>query len=322
MIDLIRFSKKNLSEVEKNTIITKSRLNVRYDKDGFKCYENGKIKDLQGGLSITIDKENLLKIDGSLHKYHSFLNTGKSSNFDTFTMYQAKETINKIIDTVGFEPINTLVNHYEIGLNLDFEIDVITFINKAYSIGIGATEKTLYINPKYRKERLKTTEIHYNFRVSYKMYDKIFEIIDKRGNAPNDKNILRIETVNRRIEKISLIDFFADNNLSKIQNVFFNKWDNLNFDFNVLAPKGTHQSKITLAKELILNGTENIKLKYQKLAVSGSITPKIYRSIQTFINNWKTTQYDYKIDKTEIKTIWANRYSIEKQKLTENLHKE
>lgn len=319
MIDLIRFSKKNLSEVEKNNIIAKSRLNVRYDKDGFKCYENGKIKDLQGGLYIGIDKNNDLKIEGSIHKYYSFLTTGKSSNFDTFTMQQAKETVDKIIEFAGFEPINTLVNHYEIGMNLNFEIDVINFINKAYSIGTGATKKTLYIHPKYRKERLKTTEIHYNFRVSYKMYDKIFEIIDKRGNAPNDKNILRIETVNRRIEKISLINFFKNKNLLKIQNAFFNKWDYLNFDFNVLAPKGTHQSKISLAKELILYGAEATKLKYDTLAVSGAVSPKIYRDIKTFINNWKTTQYDFKPDKTDIEKIWAKRYSVEKQVLIENI---
>ena len=313
MIDLIRFSKKNISEQEKVLIIAKSRLVVRYDKDGFKCYENGKIKDLQGGLYIGIDAKNDLKIEGSLHKYYSFVSTGKSSNFDTFTMCQAKETINKIINSVGFEPTNTLVNHYEIGMNLDFKLDVLTFINKVYSIGTDATEKKLYIHPKYRKERLKTTETHANFRTSYKIYDKIFEIIDKRGNVPNDKNIVRIETVFNRVQKTTLLHFFDAANLKKMQNTFFNKWDNLNFDFDVVAPKGTHQSKIAIAKELMLNGTELVQAKYRRQAENGAVSPKMIRNIDAFINNWKSTQYDFKTEQTEIEKIWAKRYNIEKQ---------
>jgi len=313
MIDFIRFSKKNLTDTEMNAIIEKSRLTA-HTKDGFRFYENSKIKDLQGGFYVGIDKDKKLKIEGSLHKYYSFLNTGKNSNFDSFTMKQAKETILKLIENKGFEPLNLYVYHYEIGINLNFDFDVIEILKNTYSIGTGITEKKLYINPQYRKERLLTTERDNNKKIVFKTYDKIFEVKDKRGTPPKPNiNILRIETEHRKVEKTFLIDFFADRNLIKVQNTFFNKWDNLNFDFNIDAPSGTHKSKIEISKELIRNGTETTKLKYKKLLNENAITFKMYRNINKFINNWITDKYKYKVTKTKVATIWANSYNIEKQ---------
>ncbi|MGR3790444.1 hypothetical protein ACUXZJ_05970 [Flavobacterium sp. TN-1] len=298
-------------------IITKSRLTV-HEKDGFRFYENGKIKDLEGGFYIGIDKNNTLKVEGSLHKYHSFLKTGKSSNFDSFTMHQAKETIFKLIENKGFEPLNMVVNHYEVGMNLNFDFDVIEILNNVHSIGEGITEKKLYINPQYRKERVLTTERDNNKKVVFKTYDKLFEIKNKRGIIRTDVNILRIESELRKVEKTYLLDFFTDTNLTKVRNVFFNKWDKLNFDFNIDAPKGTHKSKIELSKELMRYGIEPTRKKYNNLLKENAITIKIHRSIESFISNWNTNKYDYKIQNTLIYTIWAKCYSVEKQRNTQN----
>lgn len=315
MIDFIRISKKNLSNNEVNSIVEKSRLTVHL-KDGFRFYENGKIKDLQGGFYVGIDKDNNLKIEGSLHKYYSFLATGKNSNFDSFTMRQAKETIEKLIENKGFNPINAVVNHYEIGINIDFDFDVIDILRSALSIGEGVTEKKLYINPQYRKERVLTTERDNNKKVVFKTYDKFFEIKTKRLPQPNNVNILRIEIELRKVEKTYLLDFFTDSNLNKVQSIFFDRWNKLNFDFNIIAPKGTHRSKIDLAKELARYGIEATRTKYIKMLTDGAISPKIYSRTNEFINNWNTDRYDYKIGKTKILTIWENSYSIEKQVYT------
>ena len=156
-----------------------------------------------------------------------------------------------------------------------------------------------------------------NKKVVFKTYDKLFEIKNKRGIIRTDVNILRIESELRKVEKTYLLDFFTDTNLTKVQTIFFNKWDKLNFDFNIDAPKGTHKSKIELAKELMRYGIEPTRKKYNNLLKENAITIKIHRSIESFINNWNTNKYSYKIQNTLIYTIWAKCYSTEKQANTQ-----
>ena len=80
--------------------------------------------------------------------------------------------------------------------------------------------------------------------------------------------------------------FFTDENLKKLQSIFFNQWDYLNLKPNLKAPKGTHESKIDLVKEIYINAPIPTLEKYTRELKEGTITIKIHRKIRmSFINN-------------------------------------
>ena len=317
MIDNMRLSKRNLTDNEAKNIIKKSYLQTMYEpKTGRIFYATGSERHIHGGLFIKIDMDNNLTIRGSLHKYFSFLQTGKSTNFGSFTMKQAKETFNKMIENKGINTTNLKVNQYEVGLNLIFDFDVLEILKNTYSIGKDK-KKEVHIQPNFRQKRFKTTERSQNIRVYYKLYDKVFETKEKRNPQPKEKHILRIETTHRKLQKVFSESFFTDENLKKLQSIFFNQWDYLNLKPNLKAPKGTHESKIDLVKEIYINAPIPTLEKYTRELKEGTITIKIHRKIREFISNWKEHKKDYKLIKSPIGLKWALVYSAEKQKYNE-----
>ena len=317
MIDNIIMVKKNLSDAEIKQIVKKSRL-LEQSVNGLKAYNNGTTKNFDGGFFIKIGTDKTLKITGSLHKYHSFLNTKSLTNFDSFTMHQAKETILKLIENIGFEPEKTNITYYEVGLNLSVNIEPKKIMQNVCSIGSIENEKELLYNLKYKNKSQLTTEFHRDFRVYHKMYDKIFEMNDKRKQPPNDIKIIRIETSNRRVEKTTLLDFFKDENLQIIQNRFFNNWDKLNFYNDIDTPTGTHKSKIELAKEIIYKGKNEVLNKYLEQYNNNVLSIKMYYTIKRFIENWENEKFKFKRKKTEIFTYWELVYNTEKQRYKQN----
>jgi hypothetical protein len=317
MIDNIRLSKRNLTDREVKSIIKKSYLQTMYEpKSGKIFYATGTERHLYGGFYIKIDIDNNLTIRGSLHKYYSFLQTGKSTNFGSFNMKQAKETYSKFIENKGINTKELKVNRYEVGLNLIFDFDVLEIIQNVYSIGKDK-KREVHIQPNFRQKRFKTTESSPNIRVYYKLYDKVFETKEKRNTQPKEKHILRIETTQRKLQKIYSDDFFTDSNLMKLQDIFFRKWDFLNLKPSIKAPKGTHESKIDLVKEIYKNAPIPTLEKYNKQLKEGSITVKIHRKIREFINDWNKHKNTYKLVRNSIGEKWAYVYNTEKQKYNE-----
>lgn len=315
MIDNIRFSKRNLSVNEIETIVKKSYLQPMYEPKSAKLfYATGTERHLYGGFYIKIDIDNNLIIRGSLHKYYSFMQTGKSTNYDSFTMKQAKETFFKFIENKGIDPKNLKVNQYEVGLNLVFSFDVIEILKNVYSIGSDQYKRKIYVEPNYRQERFITTERSNNIRVYYKLYDKVFETKEKRNPQPKEKHILRIETAQKKLQKRFAIEFFTDINLKKLQDTFFKRWDNLNLKPSIKAPKGTHESKLDLVKEIYINAPLPTLEKYNKLLKEGTLSVKIHRKIREFINDWRIHKNTYKLVKSPIGKKWAYVYEAEKQR--------
>jgi hypothetical protein len=313
MIDNIRFTKKNLTDSEVKNIIKKSYLQPMFEaKTGKVFYATGIERQLYGGMYIKINVDNSLTIRGSLHKYYSFLTTGKNTNFGSFTMEQAKDTFLKFIENKGIDPINLKIGRYEVGLNLIFDFDVVNILESAYSIGKDKT-KEVHIEPNFRQKRFKTSERSPNIRVSYKLYDKVFQMKETRNPPPKENHILRIETTQRKLLNTFSLNFFTDNNLHKIQEKFFNKWDNLNLKPSINAPKGTHESKIDLVKEIYKNAPIPTLEKYNKQREEGTITIKIHRKIREFINDWNKHKHTYKLAKSPIGRKWADVYEFEKQ---------
>ena len=319
MIDNIRFSKRNLTDYEVENIVKKSYLQTMYEpRTGKIFYATGSERQLHGGMYIKIDVENNLVLKGSLHKYFSFLQTGKNTNFGSFTMKQAKETFFKLIENKGINSENLKVNQYEVGLNLIFDFDVILILENVYAIGSNTYQREMYIDPNYRKKRYITTEKSTNIRVYYKLYDKVFEMINKRNTPPKEKHILRIETTQRKLQKKFSNEFFTDSNLNIIQDKFFSKWDDLRLITSIDAPKGTHKSRIDLVKEIYKNAPIPTLEKYHKLLKDKEITVKIYRNTREFINNWKTERKKYKIVKSPIGKKWADTYQPIKERFNQN----
>lgn len=311
MIDKIRFSKKNLTDSEIKKIVDKNNLAKHY-ADGFTHWHNDRTKNFNGGLSIKIDKTKTLLVEGSLHKYSTYLSLKKLDNFDCFTMVQAKETYLKMIKNVGFEPINATLREYEIGINLVSSIDPKEILKNIYSIGDLTTEKKFYIDPKYKKESQITTEKHKDYRVFYRTYDKIHEMLDAKKAVPDFK-IIRIETVQKRVEKTFLIDFFTDANLKRLQNAFFDKWDKLNFLVEITAPPKTGTAKIELAKKLYKKSKSDLLHEILTQYKNNTNTIKSYYTQKRFIENWENERINFVPTKSIVFLTWEKMYNSEKQ---------
>lgn len=315
MIDKIRFSKKKLSETEIMKIVLTSRLQI-YDADGLKHYHNQKTKNFNGGMLIKIDTDKSLKIEGSLHKYASFLKTKELNNFDRFTMQQAKETLLKLITKTGFSPDKVIISFYEVGLNIVTDIEPKELLKSVYSIGDIDREKLFLIDPRHKKNSQITTETHKDFRLVYKAYDKIHEMIDNKKEPPKNTKILRIETVHKRVEKTFLIDFFTDANLNRVQKTFFNNWDKLNFYIEIVAPKNTSLSKIELSKVLYKKGSSNVLADIHEQYKNKTLSIKIYYTLKRFIENWENEKVNFIPTKSLIFSQWEKLYVAEKQYYT------
>lgn len=312
MIDKIRFSKKNLSECEIKKIVLTSRLQS-YDADGLKHYNNQRTKNFNGGLFIKITIENTLIIEGSLHKYATYLKSKQLNNYDSFTMHQAKETLLKLIENTGFKTVNIMINFYEVGLNIVTEIEPKELLKRVYSIGDFDKEKLFYIDPKFKDKSQIITENHKDFRLVYKVYDKIHEMNDNKKEPPSGLKIIRIETIHKRVEKTFLIDFFNDANLKRIQRNFFDNWDKLNFLVEIVAPSKTNIAKIEFAKILYKKSQSEVLKGILEQHKNNTISRKIYYNLKKFIENWETEKIMFKPTKSIISSHWERMYNIEKQ---------
>jgi hypothetical protein len=317
MIDKIRFSKKNLSDSEIKKIVAKNNLTVHY-ADGLVHWHNDKTKNFNGGFSIKIDKNRTLLIEGSLHKYSTYLKIKRLDNYSRFGMDEAKETYLKMIKNLGFEPFNAFVREYETGINIVTDIDPKEILKNIYSIGDIATEKKFYIDPKYKKESQITTETHKDYRVFYRTYDKIHEMLDAKKEVPKLK-IIRIETVQKRVEKTFLIDFFTDTNLKRLQNHFFENWNKLNFNVEIKAPPKTSFSKIEIAKKLHQQNKNVILDNLLKEYKNNHLSVKIYYTLKRFIENWETEKINFIPAKSAVLSYWEKVYNTEKQLYIQNI---
>lgn len=312
MIDKIRFSKKKLSETEIKKIVTTSRLQS-FDADGLKHYNNQRTKNFNGGMFIKIDTDKSLKIEGSLHKYSTYLKSKELNNYDRFTMLQAKTTLLRLIENTGFDATNVMINFYEIGLNMIIEIEPQDLLKGIYSLGDFDKEKIFYVDPKFKNQSQKITESHKDFRLVYKVYDKVHEMRDNKRELPENIKIIRIETIHKRVEKTLLIDFFTDANLKRVQKNFFDHWDKLNFSVEIVAPPKTNVSKIELAKVLYKKNEAVVLKEILEQYKNKTMSIKIYYTLKRFIENWKNEKINFVPTKSIIFSQWEKIYNSEKQ---------
>lgn len=317
MIDKITLVKNNLTTSEILQVIDTNNLQYLSNEGSpIKTYHNTKTKNLNGGILIKIYGESI-KIEGSIHKYFHYLKHRSLENYTVFTMHDFINTIDTLFKNFGLPKTDFKVINYEIGLNIILEKgDPIDYIKKVISIGnLDGNQRKMYINPRYKNERLKCTQMHKDNTIVFKIYDKNYERLDK-GKRTKIDPCIRIETVRTRQKKLSFSDFIKPHNLTLLQNKFFAEWNLLNLDKEISAPKKTHQSKKDLAKRILIDGK---KMALQDLEERrNQITPRIYRHTKEFINNWENHKYNFSLIPCEIAPLMAHYYNTAIQQVTKN----
>lgn len=284
MIDLITMIKPALSADEVSTIVGWNGLQTN-SKDGVVFYDNISTKNLaqQKGVFIRIETNQKLKVECSLHKYFNETNSGDRSNYNLFTMRDAEKAFKHLISEKTIPADDLRVYNYEIGINLSLSQNCRTFLDKMKSIGSAGNEKQLYVNPRYKDERVKTTVFHTHTRKYFKAYDKVFELKDRKKRRIPDGNILRIEIAYRRLDKCFAADFFRPDNLNKMVEAFFRDWRTIQFEQDIVTPKGTGRARQTLCLEIMDKGATTVLQQAKERHKNGSLKDWEYRNIREFI---------------------------------------
>ena len=284
MIDLITFIKSGLSDDEVATVVSWNGLQTN-SKDGVVFYDNLNTKNLaqQKGVFIRIETNQKLKVECSLHKYFNETSTGTRSNHDLFTMINAGKAFKHLIAEKIIPADDLRVYNYEIGINLNLSKNCRTFLDKMKSIGTVGNEKPLYVNPRYKDERVKTTVFHTHTRKYFKAYDKVFELRDRKRKYIPDGNILRIEIAYRRLDKCLAGDFFQPDNLNKMMESFFRDWRTIRFQQDIITPKGTGRARRTLCLDIMDKGADAVLEQAKEHHKNGSLKAWEYRNIREFV---------------------------------------
>lgn len=284
MIDLITLTSPGLSEDEVSTVVTWNGLQTN-SKDGVVFYDNLNTKNLaqQKGVFIRIETSHKLKVECSLHKFFNETNCGDRTNHNLFTMADAQRAFKHLVTEKALPADGLRVYNYEIGINLNLSKNCRTFLDKMKSIGSVGGEKQLYVNPRYKDERVKTTVFHTHTRKYFKAYDKVFELRDKKRKCIPDGNILRIETAYRRLDNCTAIDFFQADNLKRMVEAFFRDWRTIQFQQDILTPKGTGRARQLLCLEIMDKGTKAVLQQAKERHRNGSLKDWEYRNIREFV---------------------------------------
>lgn len=283
MFDLITIVTPPLTDDKIDHIVWRNGLQTN-SRDGVVYYDNIDTKNLiqQKGVYVKIETNRRLKAEGSLQKYFNELTRNERSNYNSFSMDEAKRAIESLLHEKGIDEADARIYNYEIGLNLNISKDCKTFLDKIKSIGPMGSEKLIYVNPKYKDERAKTTVFHSHTRKHFKVYDKVFESIDKKRKVIPDGDILRIETVHRRLAKGSIKEFFSPDNLYKLIETFFRDWRTIQFEQDIITPKGTGRAKQQLCLEIMQHGKDGVVQQAKARHSNGALTDWEYRNIREF----------------------------------------
>lgn len=288
MFDLITITTPPLSDDKIDLIVLRNGL-LENSEDGVVCYNNQKLKNLKqhNGIYLKIDTKKRLKAEGSLQKFWNELQSGDRNNYNMFTMSDAKTAMRNLLHEKGIDIDDAYISSYEIGLNLNVSKDCIHYLNKMKSIGAVAKERIFDANPKYihplhRNIRLKVTGM-YSVRKHFKAYDKVHEMRQMKRKIIPDGNILRIETVMRRMSNCQVNSFLDADNLHKLVDAFFKDWRTIQFERDIITPKGTGRAKQQLCVEIIDKGRGEVLSQAKARHTIGSLTDREYRNIREFI---------------------------------------
>jgi hypothetical protein len=279
-----------LTDIEIASIIERNGLQ-RNSQAGKVYYDNQKIKNLsqQNGILIRIGTAGNLKMEGSLHKYRNEIAGDGRYNYNLFTMSSAKDAVYRLLREKGIGAPSLRLTNYEIGVNLHVTKDCRAYLDRMTGIGVLGNKKDIIVNPRYGDKRERVTEFPDRVRKYYKAYDKGYESREKKRKTLPGGNILRIETVNRRLDNCFLVDFFAAENLRKLIDIFFRDWRTLRFERDIVTPKGTGRARQRLCMDIMNKGKDAVWERAKEQHANGSLSEWEYRNIREFIcREWDT----------------------------------
>ena len=202
------------------------------------------------GISIRIVR-NQMTMKVSLHKYYNKRVHGIMSNDNEFTLNEGLHAFHMLLSENNLDPKKTHVTQFEIGLNLEVNEDPAEYIKRC--LYICTPDKQMFVDANFRINRQRTTIKHKDMRKYFKIYDKGWEMADKR-RAPRSGagsiSKLRIETVFKRHSE-SVSTFATLENARRLAMRFRSDWESLFFARKVVAEKGTRKSELDRAKEII-----------------------------------------------------------------------
>ena len=226
-----------------------------------------------------------LQIKCSLHKQYSLRTLGSLDNSGQFTMRNAVWIKNKLFEEIGLDPKGGFVTYYEIGLNIPTDRPPVEYLQLVKTIG-GDQVKPVFIDANYKIVRQITTEKSRTIKKFFKMYDKGFEMSDrKRQPHDTDPNILRIETAYKR-QKINIEDFFTVAHLNKIAALFIKDWRGVEFKRQIQAPKGTNAIQEARAQLIFEIGIDGFKRLIYDQRQKGELSERKYRTAREFARDW------------------------------------
>lgn len=248
-------------------------------------------------------KGDKLQIKCSLHKQFYYRLFGSLDNSGQFTLYNAKWMINTLFEEIGIDLKSGFVTHYEIGLNIPTDRPPMKYIEQIRGIG----EKDFFVDVNFKRCRQKTTDKSRTIRKYFKVYDKGFEMSDrKRQPHDNDPNILRIETVFRR-EKIKVTEFFSKKHLNKIATLFIKDWRSVEFERGVRGPKGTRETHREWAKQIISIGIEAFLNLIKERKQKGELTERNYRTAREFARDWNENKKHFALIPSILETEYREK---------------
>lgn len=249
------------------------------------------------GIQVKIMR-NTLTLTTSLHKYWNKNNYGRLRNDNMFTISEARVAFADLLFENGILPERVKVVQFEVGINLNVSYDPLTFIELVQFIGIA--DKLMFVDANYKVNRQRTTVKYRDIRKYYKIYDKGWEMEEKKRGAATElvrtaPNILRIETVYRRHNERG-DKFFSEANVKRLAQRFYVDWKDLFFFREVRAYKGARKSEVLRAGIIVNIGGEEYLKRSKEEFEAGKMTAKQFRTIREFIR-------DYEEDSNRFKTI-------------------
>ncbi len=288
----------DISDIERLAAINKME---SYSKGGKTIYQiPDKVSQFSGVWFKIENHKATLKF--SLQKQYFREVLGRLDNSQMFTMAQAKGFIFTLLQRLGVNPETAKVKYYEVGLSLPVTNSPLEYIKAIKAV--GATEKETFIDAYYQKNRQRTTEKTRNLKKVYKIYDKLFEVLD-RAKVPfvdNGKGgILRIETIYKRQSK-PLTALFTNKALQKIAAQFFADWQNAVFAKELATDKGTKDSQRQNALHIFDIGLDNFCREIETAYKSHKISRETYRTKKRFADNWLINSAKYQLLPTALET--------------------
>lgn len=323
MIDLLTLTKNGLTDNEVRQIVEFNGLQTN-SKGGKIYYDNMNQKNLKDGFYLRIETNNKMKLAVSLHKYRNMLDSKGFVNYDLFTMAEATKTAHQLAVNTGIQLNQMNVYGYEIGMNLYLSEDCRAYLDLIESIGLLENKRAFFVNPKYKNERLKTTYFYRDMRKVYKVYDKNFEMVEKRRKEDTGHpNILRIETVFHRVEKMPMEKFLSQTNIKRMTNQFISDWRTIKFKSLPVVPKGTSGAKQELCAEILKHGAEKVLSDARESLKNNQITPKQFRRIREFVqNDWDKFKSKIRIVQSdterEFREVLKNTFTLLTHTLSSN----